>query len=1144
MKIARKIPLSCCILSMAYLAGCTLEEPNDLEVKCYGENNNEEIINGENNKLSIIINIANSNINDSKKCTSDDEDPSCSNYSLNFETGFCPKGYSCIINTSNSDHNYICIDSYTSLKIEELVNAQNITNEDSTPSMSLLCPDTHYFKEKPEDNICYEIMYQQSSTFSPESFGYCCLIKDVACLAPKHENNYCKHGWNCIFDDSNAVCSKEESPQCGQNNHFVSQTEYENADPKDKLDIIYRCRNIQMNSEYKFNPKSIGYCCEDTITHCGNENNNCTKLDGWKSGICQNGNCQKCETYQHINNEGICENDSDAACGINLDNCELISTQTIPHASGTHFTCIDGSCQLKCNDTYKANEDNTYCFSDSDIEHCGSQNMNCNALIPMSTNGLSGFDCKEGRCTPVCYNNYKPHIPNGGDIQDGYYCAASCDDIQCGANSECNIYYNDCLAYSGVYKTCIGYNEDDKCEKYRYYSYYFKYDDNNVPYPPETIEIDEDDYSNNIKDIQSKPLYRCLEQSDTECTAHQYCSFSVPESKCDCIDGYEYRANKCVPICKDGEIDIYWEGSIVKARCIQSEKDLDYIDCKTSGFYYLKNDINLGTMSKWSPICSNGNPFKGIFLGNNHTIQANLTCNTETELCGLFGNVQNSTFNDLYLNMTIVNPADRDPIAQTGSLAANATNSTFSNIHIYGFEESNAGYTGGVIGNGNHNTLTGCSFSGSIKSQYAGGIVGSNNDSFISISPKAPDSKPTTPTVLTHCHASGSLNGANVGGLIAESNTIDAISISQSSFSGIINGEKVIGGLIGTANNTFISNSYVINAELSGNDNYKSVVGGLVGSGEKIDIKKSYVSHSNLTGYIVGGLIAKGSDLDIINYTPSPPLNVIDISPINLNTTLISTSYFDGTIKTNSIAGGLVGSSRYTRITDSAVFGYIYNNNIHHDQDDSTTGGFVGQMNTGYIIGSMSTSDIIDGRTVGFYGGKLIISDMDFLRSHKSFNPTKLSPMYIANSYITGKYYTPNDSNIELSLDMNIYYYSLKSELLTLNQCSPLNSGPCYNSCDNDTIASYYKEEQKMYLNLKTYINYITHDQSLTPYNDDVLLINILNPDERTASFENRLCTISTGPASEKPGVGIPTQYVLPIPKSLPPVPFCKPYPQ
>ena len=69
MKIARKIPLLCCILSMAYVAGCTLEEPNDLALRCYDEQHklSQFFYEIENNKTSQTI-ICSNDASNNKSC--------------------------------------------------------------------------------------------------------------------------------------------------------------------------------------------------------------------------------------------------------------------------------------------------------------------------------------------------------------------------------------------------------------------------------------------------------------------------------------------------------------------------------------------------------------------------------------------------------------------------------------------------------------------------------------------------------------------------------------------------------------------------------------------------------------------------------------------------------------------------------------------------------------------------------------------------------------------------------------------------------------------------------------------------------------------------------------------------------------------
>ncbi|MBQ8792585.1 MAG: hypothetical protein IJZ62_03110, partial [Clostridia bacterium] len=99
----------------------------------------------------------------------------------------------------------------------------------------------------------------------------------------------------------------------------------------------------------------------------------------------------------------------------------------------------------------------------------------------------------------------------------------------------------------------------------------------------------------------------------------------------------------------------------------------------------LLDDLDLGD-ALWTPIGTDGNHFKGTFLGNGHTI-SNITISDESNLysaeyLGLFGVVENASILDLKLAGTYFNIATTYSALSTenkGTFAGQALNSIFSN---------------------------------------------------------------------------------------------------------------------------------------------------------------------------------------------------------------------------------------------------------------------------------------------------------------------------------------------------------------------------------------------------------------------------------------------------------------------------------
>ncbi len=107
--------------------------------------------------------------------------------------------------------------------------------------------------------------------------------------------------------------------------------------------------------------------------------------------------------------------------------------------------------------------------------------------------------------------------------------------------------------------------------------------------------------------------------------------------------------------------------------------------------YVLANDIDLDG-AFWTPIGTSTNPFKGVFLGEGHTI-SNLSIDTyfvdtnATSGRGLFGNIEDSTISDLIISGDYTYTGTSS--LHTGNLVGRAINSTI----IACRDEMNSSYT-------------------------------------------------------------------------------------------------------------------------------------------------------------------------------------------------------------------------------------------------------------------------------------------------------------------------------------------------------------------------------------------------------------------------------------------------------------------
>lgn len=161
---------------------------------------------------------------------------------------------------------------------------------------------------------------------------------------------------------------------------------------------------------------------------------------------------------------------------------------------------------------------------------------------------------------------------------------------------------------------------------------------------------------------------------------------------------------------------------------INSKEDFLYLYEKSQRGMYadthivLNTDLDLKDEDITYPLFNNG-AFNGVFDGNGHTI-SNLDINCYSS-AGLFFKLAGATVN----NLTISNSYFGSTI-NTGTIAAEAENSTISNCTVKNAEVTNAqDFAGGIVGVANWLTVSECKIEGSkiiSRSNMAGGIAGSN----------------------------------------------------------------------------------------------------------------------------------------------------------------------------------------------------------------------------------------------------------------------------------------------------------------------------------------------------------------------------------------------------------------------------------
>lgn len=201
------------------------------------------------------------------------------------------------------------------------------------------------------------------------------------------------------------------------------------------------------------------------------------------------------------------------------------------------------------------------------------------------------------------------------------------------------------------------------------------------------------------------------------------------------------------------ELNIRGKGTDSDPYQITSVKDMEYIASKINSgatnfngkeYYRLENDIDLAG-KEWTPI-GIGNPFKGTFDGNKHTIK-NLRVKQIEDMnndnAGLFSTIDGATIKNLGVIVSVdgINDATTTCSSIGGIVGKTLSNGgTITSCFVVGgkinaYRGGNAGYAGGIIGYVTGKvTISYCytaveSITGIVPSAGgagAGGIIGAN----------------------------------------------------------------------------------------------------------------------------------------------------------------------------------------------------------------------------------------------------------------------------------------------------------------------------------------------------------------------------------------------------------------------------------
>lgn len=198
----------------------------------------------------------------------------------------------------------------------------------------------------------------------------------------------------------------------------------------------------------------------------------------------------------------------------------------------------------------------------------------------------------------------------------------------------------------------------------------------------------------------------------------------------------------------------------------------DYIIRLTADLEFIGGDDTRPQWYSWTPIGTAEHPFMGMFDGGGHVIKNVKTYGAEDGTnVGLFGYTESAAIGNLILQNISLKGQNN-----VGVVVGNAVNTLIHDILVYDASSSEGTYYCAEATSGN-----------------AGGLVGSAKNSNVD-----------------NCYFYGKVRGATaVGGIVGISQDIVGISDCGSGYSVECSGNGVLGGIVGTADNsTYVLRSY------------------------------------------------------------------------------------------------------------------------------------------------------------------------------------------------------------------------------------------------------------------------------------------------------------------------------------------------
>ena len=341
--------------------------------------------------------------------------------------------------------------------------------------------------------------------------------------------------------------------------------------------------------------------------------------------------------------------------------------------------------------------------------------------------------------------------------------------------------------------------------------------------------------------------------------------------------GIKVYATSGTAIVYEGQVEV---GNYTIEEAAQLETLAQKVNEGTSysdSTFTLLNGIELS--GNWTPIGSKTKSFSGTFDGDNNTISG-FYISGSGGYHGLFGNLDGAEIKNLTVEGEIIITANSDNV---GGIAGYAKNSSFTDCtnkaNISSDKRIRRG--GGIVGHSVDISLTRCINEGEITSltgNNIGGIVGE-------IGGTADNT-----LVIEKCHNKGEITGSsNVGGIAGTAkNSFILSSINESRIKNDNTAGDSVGGIIGYADNTFVkgcrNEGEIYNSSKAAAGYTGGIAGNFVNNFVTECVNTGEVKGLNMTGGLFGkGGVSGKSEFGVSNSYNTGNVSVIDAGMENVN---------------------------------------------------------------------------------------------------------------------------------------------------------------------------------------------------------------------------------------------------------------------